>query len=74
MSRAAVDDAGSQNSTKQNPLLRPKKVNRNGFAMIIENQEGPAFDVSIVSERKNTYRIVIACYTGKKFTSSVDSL
>lgn len=69
MSRAAVDDAASQNSTKQNPLLRPEEVNRNGFAMMIENQEGPTFEVSIVSEMRNTYRIVIAYYTGKKFAS-----
>jgi hypothetical protein len=35
MSRAAIDDAGSQNSTKQKPLLRPKEENRKNIAIIL---------------------------------------
>lgn len=54
MSSAAIDDAGSQNSTKQNPLLRPKVVNWKNFATIEENQIKPIFHADIVFKRKNT--------------------
>jgi hypothetical protein len=38
MSRAAIDDAGSQNSTKQKPLLRPKEESRKDLAIVLRMQ------------------------------------